>query len=1419
MFKRGHKISIFIIIAVVIFMIVFNLLFSKLLRWQIDNFSNGKIHLLSEKASANIFSSSILFTDVLVEFDSVSVDAASKIYLRDLRFSTLEIDHISIFQLLFKRNIKVRKIGFSDPELNFMRDTVILRKDLFTKVITPEVVKSKSQGAKFSFDIGEIFIKQGAMHFRGRTGEELDLEKIDIRIRDVQLSDLSQMEVAKKDLSANFKLNVNLYEVRKRFKDSYTFSIDSFSYYSGIRQLLVNGISLITDSLDDNMVKPEIKLMTDYLKINGFDLSEFLLNENLDFEKILISNGKLWERKNNFFLNNEDNRDTTKKTPVFGLGFLNSFRTDTFQMQNINILSVTKNLDTVYRVENGNIKILNIEVDSEFIAEYKYLNLSENAYLNSGPMQIQWVKPVFDFRCDTFSFTGGDGREFMKNVRFTYHTYSKDKGKQKLVLDARIDSLDLKNLNVRGILKSDSVHLSMYLQNPKVIYYERDSLPLRTRKRKKTKFPSSIFLDEIRIHDGTFRFVSDVSTVDTKVDKLNLLFDTLQINANRVGKSGFVDFDGFTLNCERLQFQNSKNPVFAQIDNLFLNEKDFILKGILFSQGEGEGSEASGSNSFNSDLLEITGFDIKNLVNKKEFVCSEVFLQKPEFNGIVNTDKKQKKNENKLVFSKEVIGAKIAAVLNGKLNKLVIGDIRIKDGFVDFQNPKNPLHINTFVDLKMEHIHFYPENPLGDTLFHFPDYFQIDLVNPDFSSSTLAFRTDNISYDNLNGNLVIVNLSGETLDGNQFGPKFKISVPLMNLKSPEYDPKNEQPFRFTSIGVHSPSIYLEMNKSEERNTQKPKKKFALPFQVDDSVKLLAGTFKMQVNKQDDTIGYSVAIFNFGWNAKPNRSLGNEFENDLLAGINFDLENLILNSGKTNVSLDNIYFDKEKNIIELEGIRQLAWMPASEGSKKKLKNRISMPKLDIEYPHLYGSVGEPLGLWISNVTGNETKFEFYPTGGTEKKVPRFEISDSTAMKFLEVFEYVKIDSTYFPNIHIRVNTDTMIRKPIDFNRISFHVNALLMDSSLLDPGKNSYADDIFVHLHDREVYSADSMYKFRTSYLTYNFSKDQIIFDSLEVIPQFEKDDFFERAHFQTDRMQVTTKNVIVDGIDLESLIKTGEYHFDKISVNELKLLDHRDKHYARKEGIYRPLPREMLENIPVIIHVDTILVNDSYILYGEYVDKSNFPGEVFFEDFNASIYNVTNVFKQQDTSFMMTTHLQSKLMGSADLDLTIKVPLMEQADYFWFSGNVDNLDLTKFNSMTENLFGITIKRGHGNLKIPLITANNANSLGELTFKYKKFKLAMYNRKKARMNRGIASPLIDFMMNGVLIKSNNPKFLGKERVGEVYFERDTDKSIFNYIWKSVMSGALSTLGFNKKEQRQAAKEKKKEMKEEKRDVGK
>jgi ABC-type molybdenum transport system ATPase subunit/photorepair protein PhrA len=99
----------------------------------------------------------------------------------------------------------------------------------------------------------------------------------------------------------------------------------------------------------------------------------------------------------------------------------------------------------------------------------------------------------------------------------------------------------------------------------------------------------------------------------------------------------------------------------------------------------------------------------------------------------------------------------------------------------------------------------------------------------------------------------------------------------------------------------------------------------------------------------------------------------------------------------------------------------------------------------------------------------------------------------------------------------------------------------------------------------------------------------------------------------------------------------------------------------------------------------------------------------------------------------------------------------------------------------------------------------------MIFRYRKIKLSLYNRKKAETETNIFNSMANFLINDLVIKSNNPKFARRPKVGVVYAERDTQKTIINYAFNSILSGMLSTLGINKKEQRKERREFKKEEK--------
>ena len=207
------------------------------------------------------------------------------------------------------------------------------------------------------------------------------------------------------------------------------------------------------------------------------------------------------------------------------------------------------------------------------------------------------------------------------------------------------------------------------------------------------------------------------------------------------------------------------------------------------------------------------------------------------------------------------------------------------------------------------------------------------------------------------------------------------------------------------------------------------------------------------------------------------------------------------------------------------------------------------------------------------------------------------------------------------------------------------------------------------------------------------------------------------------------------------------------------------------------------------------------MLYRQLGPKSVVPGEIFLNDFNLTLLNVNNNLKVVDRSSVMIAKLNARLLDDAELKLKVTFPILSPAYDFWVTGHLDKIDLTKLNSMTQNLVGITMTRGTGELDIPLISGNSHHSEGSILFKYKKLKIDLYDRDKATNTTGLTSSMANLLLNDILIKSNNPGFLRKTRPGEAYFKRDTQRFIVQYIWKSIMSGLMSTMGYNNKEQRQ------------------
>ena len=116
------------------------------------------------------------------------------------------------------------------------------------------------------------------------------------------------------------------------------------------------------------------------------------------------------------------------------------------------------------------------------------------------------------------------------------------------------------------------------------------------------------------------------------------------------------------------------------------------------------------------------------------------------------------------------------------------------------------------------------------------------------------------------------------------------------------------------------------------------------------------------------------------------------------------------------------------------------------------------------------------------------------------------------------------------------------------------------------------------------------------------------------------------------------------------------------------------------------------------------------------------------------------------------------------------------------------MDGTILNSITEPLGKASVKKGKINNLVFDIKGNNYKSRGHTTFLYNDLAVNVLkmNDNDELKKRGLLS-----LLANTLIANNNPKN-NNTYIGEIDFTRDTQKSFFNLLWKSIFNGVKNTV---------------------------
>ena len=363
----------------------------------------------------------------------------------------------------------------------------------------------------------------------------------------------------------------------------------------------------------------------------------------------------------------------------------------------------------------------------------------------------------------------------------------------------------------------------------------------------------------------------------------------------------------------------------------------------------------------------------------------------------------------------------------------------------------------------------------------------------------------------------------------------------------------------------------------------------------------------------------------------------------------------------------------------------------------------------------------------------------------------------------------------------------------YDQIDLKLDGFRLDSVLSDRALG--AQNLTVKKKNYRFSDKNKLYDVLIDRIAYAGSSQSLAFSGIYIRPRYSKDEFQQKVAYQSDYYSGKIGQVVFSGIDAERWFTKKELTGKQLSINKAEFDIYRDKRTPFNEKQRPPLPQQLIQSMELPFYVDSVTLKNSALTYFEQQADMPAPGMVRFSQLNLSLTPVTNLPYLTHSYPVVNLSASAMLMDASQLkvDMTFR---MDQENYpFTVSGSLSPFDLKVLNPITENSASILLRSGQLNRFDFEFAADMEKASGKLRFAYDDLKISILEQKNGSTKEARFS---SFLANSLMLKSKNPRtrFLLPD---DIAFRRDPKKSIINYWWKAVFSGAKNTFGMKEEKE--------------------
>ena len=359
----------------------------------------------------------------------------------------------------------------------------------------------------------------------------------------------------------------------------------------------------------------------------------------------------------------------------------------------------------------------------------------------------------------------------------------------------------------------------------------------------------------------------------------------------------------------------------------------------------------------------------------------------------------------------------------------------------------------------------------------------------------------------------------------------------------------------------------------------------------------------------------------------------------------------------------------------------------------------------------------------------------------------------------------------------------------FKNMSVHLADIKIDKGTINDSTR------FLFAKDANLYLGN--YIGNTSNKKYTFSLDSVALKpqlgtmnvkGLRLKPVETKSNFTDQLRFQDDRFDISVNEINIKNLNWWSLLSNDGLFADAATLTNGYLKVYRDKTLPlSEESKVGKFPHQELLKLDFPIHMKELFLQNMNVSYEEFNPKSQESGKIEFMQVKGDIQNISNMPDVIKENNWMKVSTSSLFMNQAQLDATFNFDLSNAA-YGSFTVNtvLGKMEGTQLNQITEGLGLVKIEKLDIEKLSATVNGNNIFATADVSFAYRNLKVSAL--KKDDDNNFKKKGLASFMANSFLINGNSD---GK-KIQTVRLERDTRKSFFNLIWKTIYKGLNETV---------------------------